>query len=80
MKIENSIRRLSFLCRLPDIKIAWINPCTWSLNIGQKSEFSVKSVISKTWRKLEANCENNIAVAKISPTVMPRRKFMTSFL
>ena len=28
MKIEfqNSIRRLSFLCRLPDIKIAWINP------------------------------------------------------
>ena len=28
MKIdfENSIRRLSFLCCLPDIKIAWINP------------------------------------------------------
>ena len=80
MKIENSIRRLSFLCRLPDIKIAWINPWTWPLNIGQKSEFLVKSVISKTWRKLEAKCENNIAVAKISPTVMLRRKFMTSFL
>ena len=56
MKIENSIRRLSFLCRLPDIKIAWINPWTWPLNIGQKSEFLVKSVISKTWRKLEAKC------------------------
>ena len=29
MKIEfqNSIRRSSFLCRLPDIKIARINPC-----------------------------------------------------
>ena len=29
MKIdfENSTRRLSFLCRLPDIKIAWINLC-----------------------------------------------------
>ena len=29
MKIEfqNSIRRLSFLCRLTYIKIAWLNPC-----------------------------------------------------
>ena len=29
MKIEfqNSVRRLNFLCRLPDIKIAWTNPC-----------------------------------------------------
>ena len=27
IKFENSIRRLSFLCRLQDIKIAWINPC-----------------------------------------------------
>ena len=27
IKFENSIRRLSFLCHLPDIKIAWINPC-----------------------------------------------------
>ena len=28
MKIEfdNSVRRLSFLCRLTDIRIAWINP------------------------------------------------------
>ena len=24
---ENSIRRLSFLCRQSDIKNAWINPC-----------------------------------------------------
>ena len=28
IEFENSIRRLSFLCCLPDIKIAWINP--WS--------------------------------------------------
>ena len=27
IEFENSIRRLSILCRLPDIKIAWINPC-----------------------------------------------------
>ena len=26
IEIENSIRILSFLCHLPDIKIAWINP------------------------------------------------------
>ena len=24
---QNSIVRLSFLCRITDIKIAWINPC-----------------------------------------------------
>ena len=30
MKIDfqNSIKRSSFLCFLPDIKIAWINPCS----------------------------------------------------
>ena len=27
IEFENSIRRLSFLCHLTDIKIAWINPC-----------------------------------------------------
>ena len=27
IEFENSIRRLSFLCCLADIKIAWINPC-----------------------------------------------------
>ena len=26
IEFQNSIRRLSFLCRLPDIKIAWVNP------------------------------------------------------
>ena len=25
-EFENSIRRLSILCRIPDIRIAWINP------------------------------------------------------
>ena len=35
MKIDfqNSIRRLSFLCRLPDIKMACVNP--WILNRGK---------------------------------------------
>ena len=28
IEFENSIRRLSFLCRLTDIKTAWINPWT----------------------------------------------------
>ena len=28
VEFENSVRRLSFLCHLPDIKIAWINPWT----------------------------------------------------
>ena len=32
IEFENSIRRLSFLCRLPYIKIAWINP--WILGTG----------------------------------------------
>ena len=27
IEFENSIRRLSVLCHLTDIKIAWINPC-----------------------------------------------------
>ena len=27
IEFENSIRRLSFLCRQTDIKITWINPC-----------------------------------------------------
>ena len=29
IEFENSIRRLSILCRLPDIKITWINPCMY---------------------------------------------------
>ena len=27
IEFENSIRRLSYLSHLPDIKIAWMNPC-----------------------------------------------------
>ena len=49
MKIpfENSIKRLSFLCRPPDIKIAWINPFLHTQavnannrNIKRASDFS----------------------------------------
>ena len=28
IEFENSIRRLSILSLVPDIKIAWINPCS----------------------------------------------------
>ena len=27
IEFQNPIARLSFLCRVKDIKIAWINPC-----------------------------------------------------
>ena len=27
IEFENSVRRLSILCRITDIKISWINPC-----------------------------------------------------
>ena len=50
IEFENSIRRFSFLRRLPDIKIAWINPCWWMtktkyvssklLSEGSKKHFS----------------------------------------
>ena len=35
IEFENSIRRLSFLCRLTDIKITWINSWTGELLIKQ---------------------------------------------
>ena len=33
IEFENSIRRLSILCRLPDIRIAWINPSARSCSL-----------------------------------------------
>ena len=30
IEFENSIRRLSFLCHLPDLKIAWISKTAYS--------------------------------------------------
>ena len=39
IKFENSIRRLTFLCSLPDTKIVWIN--SWTLMLIQK--FLLKS-------------------------------------
>ena len=42
MKIEfqNSIRRLTFLCSLPDIKIAWINSCNHNKTFCKSASFS----------------------------------------
>ena len=44
MKIEfqNSIARLSFLCHIKDIKIAWINP--WQCNHDGKLQMMLKTV------------------------------------
>ena len=36
IEFENSIGRLSFLCRLPDIKIAWINACIITITVTVK--------------------------------------------
>ena len=41
IEFENSIRRLCFLCRLPDVKIAWINLWCYLLNM---SSFSIGSI------------------------------------
>ena len=32
IEFEDSFGRLSFLCHLPDIKIAWINVCQWTVD------------------------------------------------
>ena len=37
IEFENSIKRLSFLCRLKDIKIAWLNPCVSILKTIEES-------------------------------------------
>ena len=36
IEFENSIKRLSFLCCVPDIKIAWMNPCILDGNVVHK--------------------------------------------
>ena len=42
IEIENSIRRLSFLCRLQDIETAWINLCDGdSIIFGLTNIYSV---------------------------------------
>ena len=40
IEFQNPIARLSFLCRVKDIKIAWINPCI--------NRLSNKLIIKKT--------------------------------
>ena len=59
MKIEfqNSIRRLSFLCGIWDIKIAWINPCTDSIILHSATTvvivfFSFPAQSSYRWNTL----------------------------
>ena len=42
-EIENSIRRLSFLCHLPVIKTAWINP--WLVVQIVKNKIQHKDII-----------------------------------
>ena len=51
-EFKSSIRRFSFLCRLPDIKIAWINPCFYINNyvLGEritKQAMRLKLLVTK---------------------------------
>ena len=50
IEFENSIRRWSFLCRLLDIKVAWINSCGETFKVP----FAVKQVPGSLTR--EALC------------------------
>ena len=46
IEFENSIRRLSFLCRLLVIKIAWINTWLFSYQSELRSNHSTGSCLS----------------------------------
>ena len=48
MDFENSIRKLSFLCRLLDIKIAWINPRYIHTYI------CIESMLEKEYNRIQA--------------------------
>ena len=59
VEFENSITRLSFLCGLPDIKIAWIYPwiwisqwskshCTTNTNVRRKKEIRQRKTVRIT--------------------------------
>ena len=45
IEFENSIRRLSILCHLPDIKTAWRNPCTPDVRL--KSRKTIACFVSR---------------------------------
>ena len=51
MKIEflNSIVRLSFLCHITDIKIAWINPCILMINLKHHNNLFQENFNNKKW-------------------------------
>ena len=59
VEFENSVKRLSFLCRLLDIKIAWIYPwiwisqwseshCTTNTNVSRKKEIRKRKTVRIT--------------------------------
>ena len=52
IEFENSVRRLNFMCRLPDIKIAWINPWLYLTD--------VQKVFLPTWSKIGIHQKNNV--------------------
>ena len=56
-EFEHSVRRLSFLCHPPGIKIAWLNPWYEITTSGVKNRFFNKEVENvKSWY-----CEKNFA-------------------
>ena len=64
IKFKNSIRKLSFLCRLPDIKIAWINPRTYPLFRSSHPEMFLVKRVLKICSKFtgEHSCQSVISM------------------
>ena len=55
IEFENSIRRLSFLCHLTDIKITWINSWTGELLIKQM----------KNWKFLVIESNHRVCIQSL---------------
>ena len=66
-EFENSIRRLSFLFRLRDIKIAWVNPCIkwylYAIIIIRITYFTVQN--ENTASRYEHNSQKKLSFLKI---------------
>ena len=64
IEFENSIRRLSFLCHLTDIKIAWINPQSRQDYIkAQLSPLIFIIVLEALFRELRSRCLRELIYA-----------------
>ena len=85
IEFENSIGRLSFLCRLPDIKIAWINACIITITVTVKINVIFRSNyfsfgISFFYFIPEISWLNHDPFVQSSQFFPPWFKFLTFFL